>query len=532
MKWCQVVNMLPKVQEYLLKKAKTVKKRGLSYCLLITAILWLVPMVIVAVIYRLNMTNRNYFTMYIDTQDDPFFIVNDKFISLGLDSSVIARGFPHFNMTDPVLVQMMKYLSPAYLRIGGNQADQIVFLRNADGTSGEDVHGQYSNSSNEYYLKAPDWLSLYNTVTSANLNIIYDLNSLLRNEDGAWNATNAIEMLEFSKEHGLFVNWELGNEPNSYPHKFGTSVNATQLGEDYKFLRSVLDKYDLYKNSYLIGPSTTRLRTKDIQGYFREFLQSGSEAVSAITFHHYYFSGETAIWTDFLDVENFDYLASCIDTVKDVLGLIPDLDKPLWIGETADAWHGGAPNLTDRYIGSFLWLDKLGLSAKMGIDVVVRQSIFNGHYALMNDSYYPNPDWWLSILYKTLVSPKVLATTSEGDLNIRLYAHCAKDNPLWSNKSAIVVFGVNLSFEKGFVQLKELRADPQIFVYEFTSESTLFSQFVQLNNVTLLLESNLILPDFEPRVVEQQSFDSLEMRPLSIVFWVFANTNVDACKLP
>ena len=37
------------------------------------------------------------------------------------------------------------------------------------------------------------------------------------------------------------------------------------------------------------------------------------------------------------------------------------------------------------------WLDKLGVSARMGIDVVIRQSFFHGHYALLDDYMHPRP---------------------------------------------------------------------------------------------------------------------------------------------
>jgi len=37
------------------------------------------------------------------------------------------------------------------------------------------------------------------------------------------------------------------------------------------------------------------------------------------------------------------------------------------------------------------WLDKLGLAAKMGVDVVIRQSFFHGHYALLDDDMHPRP---------------------------------------------------------------------------------------------------------------------------------------------
>jgi len=45
------------------------------------------------------------------------------------------------------------------------------------------------------------------------------------------------------------------------------------------------------------------------------------------------------------------------------------------------------------------WLDKLGVAARMGIDVVVRQSFFRGNYALIDKYMHPRPVRSLCILY-------------------------------------------------------------------------------------------------------------------------------------
>ena len=46
---------------------------------------------------------------------------------------------------------------------------------------------------------------------------------------------------------------------------------------------------------------------------------------------------------------------------------------PLWIGESADANIGGGEGRTDRFVSGFLWLDKLGLAARNGVQLVARQ---------------------------------------------------------------------------------------------------------------------------------------------------------------
>ena len=37
------------------------------------------------------------------------------------------------------------------------------------------------------------------------------------------------------------------------------------------------------------------------------------------------------------------------------------------------------------------WLDKLGLSARLGHEVVIRQTFVGGSYALLDDDLDPNP---------------------------------------------------------------------------------------------------------------------------------------------
>lgn len=92
-----------------------------------------------------------------------------------------------------------------------------------------------------------------------------------------------------------------------------------------------------------------------------------------------------------MDPSNFKNLANTIDTVQKACRKAKVQSQPLWLGETSDAWHGGTGGVSDRFMSSFLWLEKLGLSAKMGVDVVVRQTLYGNNYSLLNKDMYPNP---------------------------------------------------------------------------------------------------------------------------------------------
>ena len=110
----------------------------------------------------------------------------------------------------------------------------------------------------------------------------------------------------------------------------------------------------------------------------------------SVLYAHYYLNGHTATLEDFLDVQHLDYFPKMVKTVGTFLQQ-NDIQKPLWLGETSSAYGGGAKGISDRYVAAFLWIDK-----------VVKHFFMD-----VGKDLYPNPDFWISALYKTLVSTKV-----------------------------------------------------------------------------------------------------------------------------
>jgi len=45
----------------------------------------------------------------------------------------------------------------------------------------------------------------------------------------------------------------------------------------------------------------------------------------------------------------------------------------------------------------FRWMDKLGLAARMGINVVMRQTLYGYYYCLLDINMDPNPVSWASV---------------------------------------------------------------------------------------------------------------------------------------
>ncbi|XP_023012087.2 heparanase [Leptinotarsa decemlineata] len=478
--------------------------------------------------------------IFIESKKRAHFRTSSKFLSVTLDSFVIAMGFKNFNTTNMKLIRMMQYLSPGYLRVGGTLADKLYF--STSDQINENVQNFYETMYDEglnnynipnYTMTDLQWLQLTKLAENAGLEIFFDLNSLIRFRNGSWDYRNARNLIEFSNYHKLKVNWELGNEPNSFEHKFNEVVNATQMARDFALLRKILNKYPFYKNSLLIGPDVTRPQKnhKESELYLEEFLQNSVNTINAITWHQYYINGRTAQAQDFLNPKIFDYLKHQIKDVKEIVKSSPNRKADVYLGETSSAYGGGAPNLSDSFIGSFIWADKLGLAAKMGVRVVMRQSIFHGNYALLDNNYDPNPDWWLSVLHKKLIGEVVVPYHTITSPYVRLYVYCTKRALFERRNNSITIMGMNLVDNVAKIRINGLLSDhfeapSEVYSFELTSEA-LQSKSVLLNGKPLKMLPNNTLPIFVPVLKRLTPF--VTMSPQSIAFWVIPNTNVMAC---
>ncbi|XP_056632860.1 heparanase-like [Diorhabda sublineata] len=468
-------------------------------------------------------------TIFIYNSKAAKFKTSSKFLSIALDDAVIAENFKHFDMTNEKLIKMVKHLSPAFFRVGGSGGDKLTFsLNNKTSEIIENVHSEEvvdcENPPN-ITLSAHNWLKLTNFSKQTFTDLFFGLNALQRFQNGSWDYRNAELMIQFSNENKLIVNWELGNEPNSFKHKFNQEVNASQLAEDFKTLRSILNK-NQYKESLLVGPDVTRPQDnhKESEIYLEEFVKNIGSSINKITWHQYYLNGKTAQPKDFLDPDIFDLLKYQINKVREITIMS---NRSIWLGETSSAYGSGAPNLSDTFIGTFIWLDKLGLAAKMGIEVVMRQSIFKGHYALLDENYDPNPDWWISLIYKKLVGGNVVPYYSISNDKVRLYVHCLKNEKIKS----IVIFGSNVDKIPAKVRIEGLlvnNSSPLKYIYAFQLQSTnLFSKEVYLNGKILKMLPGYELPKILPK--RESITPYIIIPPYSLVFWVTPEINIKAC---
>nr|CAD7452385.1 unnamed protein product [Timema tahoe] len=445
------------------------------------------------------------------------------------------------------LLLLASHLSPGYLRVGGTAADCLIFNLMSDGRVEQDYTnlGQsyirvdggecayegkscLQNRCEDFTMSVSDWDLINELAINTGLDLLFDLNVLLR-DGNMWNSTNAKDLVDYSHERNYSVIWQLGNEPNAFPHAFNTSISGAQLADDFAALRSVIESHSASKEPMVVGPDVTAPRglvTTPLT-FLQEFLEAQSDSINAVTWHQYYLNGRIATLKDFIEPSIFNKLYKQILEVQQVMTKT-NTSLPLWLSETSSAYGSGAPGLSDRFVAGFLWLDKLGMAARLGLKVVIRQSLYGGYYSLLDlDTLDPNPDWWVSVVYRSFVGTGVLDTPVLSN-SIRVYCHCAP--PHWPG--AVTLFAINIDADSsafldvGALGLKD--SSVRVFSYVLTAEGNdLRSKTVLMNGKRLKLNPDGSLPPFRPKIV---SPSKLVVAPLSMAFFVFPHVDAKMCQ--
>ncbi|NWZ88914.1 HPSE2 protein, partial [Nesospiza acunhae] len=399
---------------------------------------------------------------------------------------------------------------------------------------------QFSNTYSNLTLTARSLDKLYNFADCSGLHLIFALNALRRNPNNSWNSSNALSLLKYSASKKYNISWELGNEPNNYRTLMGRSVNGSQLGKDYTQLRSLLQLIRTYSRAHLYGPNIGRPR-KNVLAFLEGFMKVAGGTVDAVTWQHYYIDGRVAKVTDFLKTRLLDTLSDQIRKIQKVVNTYTP-GKKIWLEGVGMTSAGGMNNLSDSYAAGFLWLNTLGLLASQGIDVVVRHSFLDhGHNHLVDQNFNPLPDYWLSLLYKRLIGPKVLAIHVAGLQRkprpgrvirdkLRIYAHCTSYHNHNYVRGSITLYIINLHRSRKKIKLAGTLRDKIVHQYLLQpyGKDGLHSKSVQLNGQPLAMVDDGTLPELKPRPL--RAGRTLVIPPLTMSFYVVKNVNALACR--
>ncbi|XP_059699888.1 heparanase isoform X2 [Haemorhous mexicanus] len=457
-------------------------------------------------------------------RDSPRGEVSPAFLSLTLDASLARDPRYVLLLSNSKLRTLAMALSPGFLRFGGTETDFLIFDPNKDSTSEEKLLWEFQ-AQQENTLGI-----LYNFANCSGFHLIFGLNALLRKGGFQWDSSNAQALLDYCASQRYNISWELGNEPNSFRKKSGIHIDGFQLGRDFIHLRQLLNNYALYQHAKLYGPDVGQPR-KHTRRLLRSFLTLGGKVIDSVTWHHYYVNGQSATREDFLSPEVLDTFATAIYEVQEIVGqTVPD--KKVWLGETSSAYGGGAPRLSNTYIAGFMWLDKLGLSARQGIDVVMRQVFFGaGTYHLVDANFEPLPDYWLSLLYKKLVGTKVLQVSLAGanKRKLRVYLHCTSSlNPKY-REGDVTLFALNLYNVTQHLELPDYLSSKHVDQYLLLpyGKENILSRSIELNGHVLRMLNDETLPELIEKPLGPGSL--LGLPAFSYGFYVIKNAKAIAC---
>lgn len=538
---------------------------------------------------RQSFLERTLILLDVNTRS-PVKVLNDNFLSLQLDPSIIKDGWLDF-LSSKRLVTLARGLSPAYLRFGGKRTDFLQFhnLKNLAKFRGpgpdyylknyEDdivrsdfaldkqkgcrlashpdmmlelqrekaaqvqqvlLKEQLSDIYSDVTLTARSLDKLYNFVDCAGLHLVFGLNALHRNPDNSWNSSSALNLLKYSAGKKYNISWELGNEPNSYRTMASRSVNSSRLAQDYTLLKTLLQSVRYYSRANLYGPNIGRPRKNAIL-LLDGFMKNSGSVVDAVTWQHYYIDRRVTKVEDFMKTRLLDTLSEQITKVMKIVQTHAP-EKRVWLGGVGPAWAGGTNNLSDTFAAGFLWLNTLGIAAAHGIDVVLRHSFFDyGYNHLVDQHFNPLPDYWLSFLFKRLVGPRVLGVHVAGLQRkprpgrvirdkLRIYAHCTSFNNHDYVRGSVTIYIINLHRSRKKIKLAGTLRNKTVHQYLLQPFGTegLHSTSVQLNGEPLLMVDNETFPEMKPRTL--RAGRTIAMPPVSISFFVIKNINAYACR--
>ena len=458
------------------------------------------------------------------------------------------------DLASPRIVNAASALAPFFLRVGGWEADRVVYLTD----NATPWQRQYCSDNPDYCLTMSKWLEIASFAQRVGARIVFCLAYLLsiENETKDWDGRNARDFLEHVSKTsmpGLLYGLELGNEPL---HR-DRSTNVTRHVMAYQELRNMIDEIwsdnlEVFRPK-LFGPATTGVNQKTF-GKFLSFVEF-CDMIDVATYHDYRCgSGRNdGLSLEAIDPKSFRDHNKLHHAAKLVKAALTRPNAEIWIGEGSMAYNSGRENVTDSIQSTFWYaniLGQLGKTRHMTHSVFCRQALIGGWYELLSHSnnFEPNPDYWLAVLWKRLMGTKSLFSErigccEEGSSRLLPHAFCARHDE-GSNRDvaegdvAIVLINIadDTSYEVTLDQTSDVWDAESRLEYLIEADqddssgafSPLSSRRVTINGQPMLLGPNGEVPEILPHAKHDPDFGMI-VPPYSIMFAVLQGAKASLC---
>ncbi|MBM6551796.1 glycoside hydrolase [Marinomonas ostreistagni] len=466
-------------------------------------------------------------------RDTPIHSVDPCYLSYSIDISLIIGGqwwegsttssrglgtnrVPPLAFNPPKLSQFVQHLSPAYLRVGGSEADTIHYF-----CADQAPHDK------EPELSEAIWNRLLDFIAQHDLKFMFTFKygAFNRSQHGNWNGADSAALLQYTLKRGSKIDvCELGNELNAYWafHGLKAQPRTKQLVLDYQ--RFINQVRLLSPDSLIAGPGSAFWpylgeTIKYLSNITPGFLAQLEGQLDIVDWHYYPFQSQrspvrtrTARIEKLLDprsLQDFETFSNKLESYRAKY----QPQAQLWTGESGSAQCGGQPKLSDRFASCFWWADQLGRGAKLGQKVMIRQSLIGGDYGLIQrETLKPNPDFWVSWLWKRLMGCQVY-DVSCANSDLIVYCHGGH------KQQRMTLLIINMTPRAHRVRFQAFGTPKRRF--EITADK-LTSKKVLINGV---------IPKFRKGKVRLKDFPKLAkidlVAPYSINFWTFSEPEDD-----
>ncbi|WP_111977172.1 glycoside hydrolase [Algibacillus agarilyticus] len=428
----------------------------------------------------------------------PIFTVSPYYLSYSIDISVLVGGFwwegsmgvrkglgtlrvPPLDLNNKKLDRLVDALGPAYIRVGGSEADKIVYFE------------QLEAGKNELVLTKPMWDQLHGFIQRNNLALVFTFKYGLFNRQahGEWDGIEIQKLLEYSNQKGYKIAvCELGNELNAYWAFHGVTAqpSAKNLAIDYstfaKLIKTSLPEAKIMGPGSAFWPKLGET-LKPLSNLSKKFLANLDFEIDIVSWHYYPFQSRrspirtrTATLRSLLSPKSYGYFTKYAEQLRNWRDRFqPQAD--LWAGETGSAQCGGQPQLSDRFASCFWWADQLGQGAALGQKVMIRQSLIGGDYGMINRlTIKPRPDYWVSWLWARLMGTEVYAVSCSHK-RLRVYCH---QHPNRKHKTVLFINSSRFNVDTQLNQLGEIGTTAKIVDRYVLTASSITANKIFINN--------------------------------------------------